>query len=453
MHKMTFKVFHLFLFFLPFSAVAQSENIGILWQRELSLIERIQSLPQNTPEDELNPLLFQLHDIRMQRDSLWVSAQQKTQAKSTPLLSNEGLLLTTEPFRGVEDLKTGDLLITRGEDGITGDLIAQQDRVPHAYSHIAMFYRNHRGQPFTIESNQFGLTLIRLDGKKGVAWTHRNDQRVMIVRPRDAELGQIAAQTLVKLAMKYNTSIAAPEDFKDNLPFNMQQSDTHMDVFQSMEEILAKRFEVDGSGHKIVRMKCNEAVRLAYRLAFQKKFNVPDFKIPRVSGKTRWLQYLKDENTFLEHLPLDNFAIDPAFRIVAAWSSPQMSFDDLLRDALSRKLLDLAEKYRYSNDITKTAKILAAVLQTVGKPFANLSPTLLAVQQADRDFLSLLVQHTLSVTKHFNKMKSECRGLCLQESQDPALLYQRIQKQVDLEFRSLENWLPMRPRSCFKQLN
>lgn len=148
---------------------------------------------------------------------------------------------STEPFTGMKDLKSGDVLLMRGETFVSA-MIARIGDDDASFSHLAIVGNDDKGKLYLIEALiEVGTKAVPLD-----KWfANKKETRFVVYRNKDQDLAKRAGQQIysyVKEKLKKDRVI--PYDFTMN-------PEDHSQLF------------------------CSEVVKLAYQLASGNKINLP----------------------------------------------------------------------------------------------------------------------------------------------------------------------------------
>jgi len=244
------------------------------------------------------------------------------------LLSGTNELSRTEPFKGdinvqttgnfrfPDDLKTGDIMLSRGTN-LMGSLAARMSETPGEYSHLAMVYRDPQTRQVFILASDSGVGTAVEPLEKFMS----GRARLAVLRYQDESLAQKAAEIMRAKMEK-------------NIPY---------DYFLDSDD--------DSS------LYCTEVAAVGFRLAGG--VTVPQ-RMSRLPGGGRTPIYsrmgIRKPYVFV---PQD-IEVDSRFRVVAEWTDYARMEEMNKIDALYGKLSEWMEKDNY----TFTRNILN---QTVGR--------------------------------------------------------------------------------------
>lgn len=267
------------------------------------------------------------------------------QGQSTPemIYTGEGLyFLTNEQygFRGLQDLKSGDVLLSRGR-AFTSAAIATIGSVDSQFSHLSLVSRMEEAKP---EDASAGLWTteahIEFGSENAPFSVYLNEKhaRNVLFRSVHPELAPLAA------------------DFIFNLVGQRQSEKAP--ILYDFKMLLNDREQ----------LFCSEIVEYAYQEASQRQYNrellFPKFPTRFKAGN---LDFLNRVGLDLNEEKIKNFTtfapgdiqFDPHFDLVAEWRNPAKLRDSRYKDAILFMLFDWMEKLEYKFHPTGNMKVKA----------------------------------------------------------------------------------------------
>jgi hypothetical protein len=281
----------------------------------------------------------------------------------TPTLTGRApslLVGQTVPFLDRRDLRTGDVLVTRGE-AYTSAGIAAIGTFDSQWSHNALVYRDPRTQQlYTIESYIEKGVIIQpieklLDNEKHPV------VRVMVMRHRDSDLAARAGSEA------YHRVKTGPK-IRYDYDFDSDDSD---------------------------RLTCSEVIRWAFGDLIGQDQDIP-FNVSEVrfDQNPRFFQAMgiRAPSTFLP----GDLLYDPRFSVVAAWRRVPSMKRLRMRDLIMERMYHWLEDLQYQVKPSAGAHLTAGVALTVRRtPFLGY----LLRNQVSSEMRARLIRITLALVK------------------------------------------------------
>ena len=246
----------------------------------------------------------------------------------------EPSLLVNPEFGNKLQLKSGDLLLSRGDAFVSG-AIARIGDTDGNFSHAALVYIDPKdGKSYTIEAHIEKGTVLRpleeylKDGKS----------RSIVFRQKDSELGKRAAQAMVDRV----------RSTKKNIPY---------DFGMMLEGETPKGADVYGG------LSCTKVARQAYKLGSDGNFMVPRYPTGVHMKNENFLKSIgfKAHETFA---PSD-LEVDSRFDEVAEWRNFGKTEKSRMTDAVLTRVYDMMEKRGYLLEGTNATAMLSGVAYVV----------------------------------------------------------------------------------------
>ncbi len=222
-------------------------------------------------------------------------------------------------FRDWRDLKSGDVLISRG-NAYTSAAIARIGDIDAQFSHLTMVYKDDAGELHTTEAH---IEIGSVSKEFQAHLDERNARTVVLRFNGEEELAHRAAKHIYERVKNHSTNKGK------NIPydFGMDYID-HEDLF------------------------CSEVVYEGYEVASGGTLDIPLNKTKFNPGLLKFLEQIgidvdKDNiDTFLTFGPGDT-EFDPNFEVVAEWRNPAKMSDTRQKDAVLTKMMEWMEKEDY----------------------------------------------------------------------------------------------------------
>lgn len=225
-------------------------------------------------------------------------------------------------FHDYNDLKSGDILITRG-NAYSSAAIARIGLDDYQFSHLTLIYRNKADALYTSEAH------IEIGSVNAPIQVHLNQKnaRTILFRHKDSKLAKRAS----------NYTFNHIKDYKDNLGFNIEY-DFGMDLSNSL------------------RLFCTEVAYEGYLNAAKEMYSetlkIPFYKTKFDKGH---LQFLNDVGIAVNDTNIDTFEtfgpgdiqFDSRFDMVAEWRNPKKLKDTRFKDAILTKIFEWMDKEGY----------------------------------------------------------------------------------------------------------
>ena len=236
-------------------------------------------------------------------------------------------------FEGVKDLKSGDIILSRG-NAYSSAAIARIGDDDHQFSHLTLVYRDKDTKKlYTSEAhievgNVVAPFQVHLDQK---------NSRTVVFRHKDAELAHEAAKIMHERFTKYSQSK------NKNIPY-----DFAMDYNDDSEVFCS---EVIYHGYMNASKKLNN-----------KAMDIPEYK---TTFNPALLSFLQDFGLKVTRENIGSFKtfgpgeiqFDSRFDLVAEWRNPNKLKDTRYKDAVLTKIFEWMEKEQYSFDPSLGTKL------------------------------------------------------------------------------------------------
>ncbi|MEK7357703.1 MAG: YiiX/YebB-like N1pC/P60 family cysteine hydrolase, partial [Bdellovibrionota bacterium] len=232
--------------------------------------------------------------------------------KMPPVLKGETPWLVTNPKFGKLELKTGDVLISRG-NAFTSAAIARIAEADAQFSHAALIYVDEKtGDVETMEAHiEIGSIVAPLE-----KYLKDGKTRSVLFRHRDARLAAKAAKLLRQEILNYNNA------HKDNYPYDFKMDETNAkEIFCS--ELIRRGFELASNGQQILP-------------------TITSLVNPRNPKFIQRLGIMPGETM----LPGD-MELDERFDLVAEWRDYTRMNDSHIHDAILMTMYDWMDRHSY----------------------------------------------------------------------------------------------------------
>lgn len=216
-----------------------------------------------------------------------------------------------ENFNLKTDLKSGDVLLTRG-NAYTSAAIASLGEFDTQFSHLSLVYVDPKGKIWTVEAHiEVGAFVRPLEDH-----IKDNNFRTMIFRHDDPELAKKAAE------YAFNKVKAASDSKKGNILY-----DFGFDMSESE------------------KLFCSEIISHAFSHVSQGKLLIPMFQSRLLLRKE---SFVKDIGITANEsfIPAD-MEIDPRFEIIAEWRDANRINDSHEKDAVLQAMFTWVDEYGY----------------------------------------------------------------------------------------------------------
>lgn len=224
-------------------------------------------------------------------------------------------------FRDWQDLKSGDVILSRG-NAYTSAAIARIGDIDAQFSHLTMVYKDDEGELHTAEAH---IEIGSVSKPFQVHLDQRNARTVVLRYKGDPALAHRAAKHIYERVKNHSQS-----GKNINYDFGMNYED-HSDLF------------------------CSEVVYEGYEIASNGALDIP-------TNKTRFnpklIRFLKQIGIDVDESNVDSFLtfspgdteFDHNFDIVAEWRNPAKMGDSRQKDAVLTKMMDWMENENYYFD-------------------------------------------------------------------------------------------------------
>ena len=277
-------------------------------------------------------------------------------------------------FKNVNDLKTGDIILTRAKT-FGSATIARVGTRDNQFSHLSIVYKDDHGKLFTIESLiEHGLIIAPL--KKHLKRKHA---RSVVFRFKDAEIGKRAGEYIYQ----------------------------HAKNLLSQHKKVPYDFSMDYKKHD--RYFCSEIIYHAYEGATDGKVLVPYYK-SKVHKKL--IPFLRNIGVAVDESNFEKFDLfspgdiqyDHRFEIVTEWRNPKHIDDLRIKDAILTRMFYWMEDNDYKFHVTKGSTTAAKVAKIVrATPLLGLAVKNLYPRKMDLDTMTTF----LTVDKAAKKLQKE----------------------------------------------
>lgn len=242
-------------------------------------------------------------------------------------LTGEGSLFLKNPkfeFDGVQDLKSGDVILSRG-NAYSSAAIARIGQNDTQFSHLALVYEHTDKKMYTIEAHiEIGSVVAPVQTN-----IDQKNARSVVFRHKDAKLSHLAAKIMFERVKKR-------QDRKKNIQYD---------------------FGMNYKDEK--RIFCSEVVSEGFNKASKKLYNkelvLPQHKTHFNKGLIPFLQTLGIKVNSKNVEKFDTFGpgdiqFDSSFDIIAEWRNPKKMRDNRFKDAVLTKMFQWMENENYRLD-------------------------------------------------------------------------------------------------------
>ena len=225
-------------------------------------------------------------------------------------------------FKGVKDLKSGDVILSRG-NAYSSAAIARIGRNDMQFSHLSFVYKDDNGKFWTSEAHiEIGSVVAPI--KKHI---DQGNSRSVVFRYKDEKLAHEASKRIFERVQKR-------QEKEDNIKY-----DFGMDY-------------LDDS-----KIFCSEIIYAGFKEASNGEVNVPLYKTKFNKGLVNFLSILGIKISSENYEVFDTFApgdiqFDPDFELVTEWRNPSKMKDSRLKDMILTKMFDWMENKNYQLDAT-----------------------------------------------------------------------------------------------------
>ncbi len=243
---------------------------------------------------------------------------------------NSQLLVNPEfSFNSFEDLKSGDIIISRG-NAFTSAAIARIGIDDSQFSHMSFVYKDEDGKLFTTEAH------IEV-GSVATEFIHHMNQknaRSVVYRHLDTALAHRAAKHMFLKVKEFS------KNNKSNINY-----DFGMD-YKSNDELF-----------------CSEVVYDGFKYASLGSVNIPRYKTQFETNLVPFLNQIGVRVTRKSVAGFETFSpgdleLDSRFKLVAEWRHPEKVINSRVRDAVLSKMFEwmVQKNYRINSGLSVTAK-------------------------------------------------------------------------------------------------
>ncbi|MES2964508.1 MAG: YiiX/YebB-like N1pC/P60 family cysteine hydrolase [Bdellovibrionota bacterium] len=229
-----------------------------------------------------------------------------------PVLKGEAPWLLVNPKFGKFELKTGDVLISRGS-AFTSAAIARIADADAQFSHAALIYVDDKtGQVETMEAHiEIGSVVAPLE-----KYLEDGKTRSVLFRHQDAALAVRAAKLMREEILAYKAK------HKDNYPYDFKMEE------QNAKEIF-----------------CSELIRRAFELASDGKEILPRLTSNVNPKNTKFIERLgvQTGETFLP----GDVELEGRFEMIAEWRDYSRMSESHIHDAILVTMYDWMDRYAY----------------------------------------------------------------------------------------------------------
>ncbi len=295
------------------------------FETRIEMRSKLSGLVLRTEQDEacLNNVRATVRALRYVEDYLVELEDSRNsnnpEAIFTNLKGESPFFLVNERFnfKGVSDLKAGDVILSRG-NAYTSAAIARIGTADAQFSHLSLVHENKKGELFTSEAHIEVGSL----GEPIQKHIDQGNARTVVFRFKDADIARRAGAIMYK-------RVRAAQVKKKNIryDFGMDYKDGK-DLF------------------------CSEIISEGFKKASNGELDVPIFKTKFSRGSIPFLSKLginvNEENVdeFDTFGPGD-IEFDPRFELVAEWRNPARMKDTRSKDLILTKLFEWMETKGY----------------------------------------------------------------------------------------------------------
>jgi hypothetical protein len=308
-----------------------SEVLQTAFTTRLLIKEKMKGLTLNNDDDQqclvairdINRALRYVEDYLTEMYIIETSnpAEGKIEQLKFQSLSGEAPYLLVNPsfdFSGVEDLKSGDVILSRG-NAYSSAAIARIGTTDAQFSHLSLVYRNEEsGKLYTMEAH------IEVGNVAEEISAHINAQnaREVVFRYGDSEVAHEAAKHMYE-------KIKSAQESGKNIRY-----DFAMDYHENKD------------------LFCSEVIYDGYQHVSAGTLDIPLYKTKFHPALIPFLNKIgvnvnqDNIDTFDTFAPGD-MEFDPRFELVAEWRNPAKIGDSRIKDAILTKLFSWMENDRY----------------------------------------------------------------------------------------------------------
>lgn len=256
-------------------------------------------------------------------------------------LNGEGAHFLVNPnfeFSGPEDLKSGDVILSRG-NAYSSAAIARIGDDDSQFSHLTLVYKDKKDEKLYTSEAHIEIGNVVAPFKVHI---DQANARTVVFRNKDENLAHNAGEYMHNFISSYK------EKKKKNIPYDFAM------VYENDDKIF-----------------CSEVIYHGYlnsgKQLYSKNYDVPEYKTTFPEGL---IPFLNDIGIDVNKKNIHNFQtfgpgeiqFDSRFDIVAEWRNPSKMKDTRFKDAILTKIFEWMEKDKY--------KFKTSALTSVGNSFA-----------------------------------------------------------------------------------
>jgi hypothetical protein len=337
------------------------DRLNQLWNHHLQVKTLIDSVGRNqglAAKECLYVLYDLLQEARISAHyiSTLISYKQKIHNTfSLPFPTKQQLMLKNYNFKfeSLDDLKSGDVILTRSADEAL-TYYSQQGAHYQPLTHASIIFRDLNGNLFVVESAPVGLIASPL--KKDSAYFKRDYVNLLFLRHENSDLAGRAAKIAYKLATDFSQRSGHPESYSENLPYRAALDFKKVDSYPNPDFLQKKNLKLEKGNKLNMGFSCIEVVRTAFRFSANEMQRKDEPKIPFLTDIS-YVDYLGFQDpkyrTGIEALPINFLEIDYRFEIIGEWRDLEKVLDVTQRDiamgAIYKWVLDGEFEFRPSD--------------------------------------------------------------------------------------------------------
>lgn len=221
-------------------------------------------------------------------------------------------------FRDWKDLKSGDVILSRG-NAYTSAAIARIGDVDAQFSHLTMVYKDEKGELHTAEAH---IEIGSVSEPFQVHLNQKNARTVVLRFNGDEKLAHKAAKYIYERVRNHSQK-------GKNIPYD---------------------FGMDYKDHS--ELFCSEIVYEGYEVASDGELDIP---LNKTRFNPKLLRFLKQIGIAVDETNIDSFLtfspgdteFDENFEVVAEWRNPTKMGDSRQKDAVLTKMMEWMETENY----------------------------------------------------------------------------------------------------------
>ena len=240
-------------------------------------------------------------------------------SKTFDVLSGSGeyFLKNDSSFNSYKDLKSGDVILSRG-NAYTSAAIARIGETDAQFSHLTFVYRNEAGELWTTEAHiEIGAVVAPFD-----VHLAQGNSRSVVYRYHDEKLAHKASKAIFNKVKK------------------------NMETGKNIQYDFGMDYKKDD------RLFCSEIISQGFNYASKNSIDIPRLKTKFNPGLIPFLNKMgikvtkSNVDTFKTFSPGD-IEYDHNFKVIAEWRNPNKLEDSRMKDAVLTKMFEWMETKDY----------------------------------------------------------------------------------------------------------